>query len=442
MSLQPITSSSILRVLIVGFTLVILLLLAAAFVAVRSTRSIKDNAASLVEEQLVSTRLIDEVQREQGTLSAVLDNLAHDPDSVDRERILAQLNESERHIARIVAAAAGTQEQPLWRELKHASAAFSGEARRLLALDDLPPVSSRALFRHHDQVVALVARLAAASYEKASAAEDQIKSRSGELERNSLALLGACLILALLCAALTMRMTAELFRRMEWQTGELSRVSWHMLENQEATARRFSHELHDELGQSLTAIKANLLALSSDPVSARSRLGDCLQLVDQAIGNVRELSQLLRPTILDDFGLDAGLRWLCERFAQRTGIEVDYSSDFTGRLADETETHLFRIAQEALTNVARHSGAGRVRIALRAANGNIHLSIGDNGRGLRPGAGAGEGGLGMVGMRARARDAGGELALHAKNGDGLLLEVTVPARGEHHDKKDPNSAGG
>ena len=86
-------------------------------------------------------------------------------------------------------------------------------------------------------------------------------------------------------------------------------------------------------------------------------LEDCLHLVDEAIGNVRQMSQLLRPTILDDFGLEAGLRWLGEGFAARTGIEANFDSSFSGRLPDETETHLFRIAQEALTNVARHSGA-------------------------------------------------------------------------------------
>src|SRR5262249_17377131 len=145
---------------------------------------------------------------------------------------------------------------------------------------------------------------------------------------------------------------------------ELGRVSWHMLENQEATARRFSHELHDELGQSLTAVKTNLAAPDTGGQLNRARLDDCVRLVDEAVGNVRQMSQLTRPTILDDFGLEAGLRWLVEGFAARTGTEVAFDSTFSGRLADETETHLFRIAQEALTNVARHSGARRVRMNL------------------------------------------------------------------------------
>src|SRR5207253_3715271 len=139
----------------------------------------------------------------------------------------------------------------------------------------------------------------------------------------------------------------------------------------------------------------------------RERLKDCLSLVDEAIGNVRQMSQLLRPTILDDFGLEAGLRWLAEGFAARTGIEVKVDSSYPGRLPDETETHLFRIAQEALTNVARHSGAKHVRIKLEGGSGEICLTIADDGSGL--GAAHAEGrGLGLIGMRARARSAGGD----------------------------------
>jgi signal transduction histidine kinase len=207
-----------------------------------------------------------------------------------------------------------------------------------------------------------------------------------------------------------------------------------MLEDQEATARRFSHELHDELGQSLTAIKTNLTALDAASGQLdRGRLADCLTLVDEAIGNVRQMSQLLRPTILDDFGLEAGLRWLADGFSARTGIEVNLESSINGRLPDETETHLFRIAQEALTNVARHSGAKHVRIQLASIGDQVALTIRDDGRGLPPASAAAPAngrGLGMIGMRARARSAGGDVTFRADPGAGVLIEVRVPLRDE------------
>jgi signal transduction histidine kinase len=229
-------------------------------------------------------------------------------------------------------------------------------------------------------------------------------------------------LIALVCAIITVRIAARVFRQMEEQTSELSRVSFRLLETQESTARRFAHELHDELGGSLTAIKSNLLTIAA-MLDGNARIDDCIKLVDQSISNVRELSQLLRPTILDDFGLDAGLRWLAERFAQRTGVEVDYQSGFTGRLPDETETHLFRIVQEALTNVARHSGATRVSIHLRADGSSIRLTLSDNGRGLETSA---NGGMGLNGMRARARSAGGQLDLKSEPGKGVTIEVYAP----------------
>src|SRR5206468_8606070 len=190
--------------------------------------------------------------------------------------------------------------------------------------------------------------------------QGQIERRTSRLSDISLIFAAASVVLALIFAIITVRLVTQLIRQMESQTAELGRVSWHMLEDQEATARRFSHELHDELGQSLTAVKTNLTALQLHGQNPGARLADSVHLVDDAIGNVRQMSQLLRPTILDDFGLEAGLRWLAEGFTHRTGIEVEFHGGLGRRLPDETETHLFRIAQEALTNVARHSGAKHV----------------------------------------------------------------------------------
>jgi len=173
-------------------------------------------------------------------------------------------------------------------------------------------------------------------------------------------------------------------------------------------------------------VRANLTKGSTHDLP--SLRADCLHLVDESIANVRELSQLLRPVILDDFGLDAGLRWLAEKFGQRTRLKVDYESDFTGRLPDETETHLFRIAQEAFTNIARHSEATEVKISLLHRDQSIHLIIEDNGKGLpnqsddiiySPS-------LGMVGMRARARQSGGELTATSRQPHGLRIEIVVP----------------
>ena len=439
--MQESNDRNILRVPIAGFALVIFLLLAAGFIGVRNSQSIQSSAARLVGEQILNNGLIDEIQREQETLNTVYYVLRGGLETAERDKVMRALNATDQAIDRIIASAKNQPDAKLWNDLSSATDAFSSEARQLMMKQS---GATAALLKRNDDVVALIGKLITAGNERSSKAQLEIEAQSRELVNQSTFLLGTALILALACAVLTIRMTAELFRKMEWQAGELSRVSWHMVENQESAARRFSHELHDELGQSLTAVKANLVAMRNSADRSDERLRDCLQVVDESIRNVRELSQLMRPTILDDFGLDAGLRWLCEGFAQRTGIEVEYASPATAggepeRLPDDTETQLFRISQEALTNVARHSGASRVKISLSTDETTARLSIADNGKGLGPArtsypGGAPDfdtapsGGLGMIGMRARARSAGGELRIGSPAGGGLLLEAWVPVK--------------
>jgi signal transduction histidine kinase len=430
---RQITRQKIFRVLISGFSLVILLLVGAAIVGVRNIRSIQANAANLVREQAVTNRLIDELHSQQTSLSEVFAVLARDPDSVDYDRIMAQLDLADRDIDRISAEGAHTPEARLWKRLRESSMDFSREARRLLTSENVETFASVDLFRHHEEFISVVARLVEAEYRKVSAAQGQIDRQSSRLLDTSMVFATSSILLALVFAAVTIGLVAELMRRMEWQTAELARVSWHMLEDQEATARRFSHELHDELGQSLTAVKTNLAALDTGNGQIdRARVGDCLRLVDDAIGNVRQMSQLLRPTILDDFGLEAGIRWLAEGFATRTGIDVHVQSNLSRRLPDETETHLFRIAQEALTNVARHSGATRADVNLESVANEVRLIVQDNGRGIGSGAPAGRRGMGMIGMRARARSAGGDLDVRSRAADGVVIEVRVPVKNEAH----------
>ncbi|MBK9165912.1 MAG: sensor histidine kinase [Bryobacterales bacterium] len=269
--------------------------------------------------------------------------------------------------------------------------------------------------------------------------ELQIERESLELVDGLVWILGACALLALACAGFTVWTIHRSFRRLEWKSQELQRVSWHMLESHERIARRFSHEMHDELGQTLTGLKGLLKRIP--PGELEANRGQCIAVVDEALTNVRELSQLLRPVVLDDFGLDAGLRWLGERFQQRTGISVEYEARLPGRLSDSIETQIFRIAQEALTNVARHSDATTVRVSVREEGGEIQLVIEDNGRGLS--APSGRSSLGMVGMRARARQIGGELVVRSAAGSGVRIEVAAPAvlASESPDEEDQDSLG-
>jgi len=412
---------NLIRVLVIGFAAVIALLAAAATTGAYNARLIAASAGSLVQNQLVIVRLLDEMQREQNVLNAAFYRLSNAQAGVDRQDVLADLDQTDQEIGKMVAGAGAGDDEAEWTDLQHAMHDFAQEARTLLTGDKIPGDSSRELFARHEEVTKAVFRLVDSSYQRAVETRENVDRQSEHLNQESRLLLGGCIVVALVCAIVTVRIAARVFRQMEFQAGELSRVSFRLLETQESTARRFAHELHDELGGALTAIRTNLTAIASRTPS--SRIDDCVKLVDESISNVRELSQLLRPTILDDFGLDAGIHWLVTRFRERTGIEVEYTSEFEERLPDETETHLFRIVQEALTNIARHSAATRVTIRLRAEGDRICLTIRDNGKGLgaaRPGS------MGLSGMRARARSAGGELAIRSEPGAGVTIEVSAP----------------
>ena len=423
------TPPGILRVLVSGFAVVIALLVASAGLGLENARLLQENAASLVTDQKSTTRLISELEREQALLNATLYRisryqLAGETAIERRNLIMAALDDADSELQRLVEDSAGTPRQVLWNNLQKASSAFSSEGRRVLLGGSTSTASSRDLFRLHEEVTAAVARLIAASYDDALEKQTRIEARSRVLVRDAAILLFGGLLLAVVVAAVTLRLTARLFRTMAAQDEELQHVTWRLLETHESVARRFSHELHDELGQTLAALKANLSSMAANGGPNPERQADCTRLVDDAIGNVRELSQLLRPTILDDFGLDAGLRWLTERFGERTGMAVHYESSVVQRLAEATETHLFRIVQEALTNVARHAKAKSVWVTLREEGGQVHLTIRDDGVGLS--GGVRSSGLGLRGMEARARGAGGTLAFRAAPGGGLEIDVRVP----------------
>jgi len=355
------------RFLVLGLGLSALLLFSAVLVAWRSAHQIDRDTRTFADEQTLTKAAIDEIEHQQADLNNRWLQLARKKDVVRREEILDQLAQSRRQMSSALESAYGRAE--LLRE---------------------------SLYQH-----------------------------SHGLLRWTVWLFGACVGLSLLCASWAARASAGVFSKLQSQARDLSRLQYQFLETQEETARRFSHELHDELGQVLTAVKANLSALRD--CSDKARVDDCLVLVDRAIKDVREMSQLLRPTILDDFGLDPALKTLTESFSQRTGIKVDYNSNVEGcRFRDIVETNLYRIVQEALTNIARHSGANAVFITLLSRKEQLQLTVHDNGQGVTLGKKREGSGLGLAGMETRARGLGGKLKVESAEGKGLTIEVTCP----------------
>jgi signal transduction histidine kinase len=422
-----ITERNVLWGLILGFGLVVILLGLAGLVAVRDSRAIRQSATKLAKDQVLIARLLHEVQAQEDALALGLHRLTRDSTTEDRANRLKELESADKALANLAQQAGGTPQAEMWNRLASATQAFTQIATPTIARSGpIPENVLESLFTSHDGVVRIIHDLVLISTQHLTEVDEQMNRQLRDLADDSTVLLSTCFFLAALFAVATIAFVRKSIRRIEWQRDELSRVSWHMLQTQEETARRFSHELHDELGQSLAAVRANLTSKNNDEPEARK--ADCVHLVDEAIANVRELSQLLRPVILDDFGLDTGLRWLTEKFGQRVRVNVDYESSLAGRLHSDSETHLFRIAQEALTNIARHSEATRVNITLQAEVAIVRLVIADNGKGIQPDRQESSSNLGLIGMRARARECGGTLELQAVMPNGLRIVAEVPLR--------------
>jgi len=192
-----------------------------------------------------------------------------------------------------------------------------------------------------------------------------------------------------------------------------------------------AREIHDELGQALTALKMDIAWVrrrlpESGPVT--TKLGEMSAMTDEIIHSVRRISAELRPGILDDLGLPAAIEWQTEEFAARTGIQCEVRCDVVDlRLDRGLSTAAFRIYQEALTNIARHAGATRVDVRLCVDEVTLRLDVADDGVGLPESATRG-GALGLVGMRERARRLGGDCVVSRRGPAGTLVALTVPIR--------------
>jgi signal transduction histidine kinase len=201
---------------------------------------------------------------------------------------------------------------------------------------------------------------------------------------------------------------------------------------QETERRDISHELHDRVGQTLTAMRINMDLIRTrldehDDALIRARNEDSLRLLDSAFKTVQDVMYELRPPMLDEYGVVAPLRWYAKQFSERTGIRVEIRGVEGRRFGAEVEVALFRIVQEALNNVARHSHAKNVRIGIRDTAEETVLTVEDDGAGLDPVRDRPDKiGYGLITMRERAEAVGGAFQASSEKGRGMRITVRVP----------------
>ena len=306
------------------------------------------------------------------------------------------------------------------------------EARRLLQ-SELEP--KRAI------VSETVARLLILNDRAQAEAAEKIAAVYSTVKRDILILIGVLFLLALGTGLSTLQANRRTFEklqhlagRLQSQSEQLRKLSWKLIEVQEDTLRHVARDLHDEFGQILTAVgtllsRASQHGLNKDSVFVQD-VQHVKEIVDGALQNVRDTSQMFRPAILDDFGLGQTLEWFAVQFSRQTGLRVHFES----RVADESvrgesAIHVYRIVQAALSNVARHSGAREAWVSLRAAKGTLTLEIRDNGKGFSTDGemhrAAGEG-IGLMGMQERAEHLNGSLDVRSSPVQGTVVTLRIP----------------
>lgn len=233
----------------------------------------------------------------------------------------------------------------------------------------------------------------------------------------------------------------ELEEKVQQRTSELDRsnqslreLTAHLMNLQDEERRRIARELHDNAGQALAALAINLDTVAQDlqqVVKTAGRVADSASIVQQMSADIRTMSYLLHPPLLDDMGLASALNWYVDGFAERSKIAVELNCDEDlGRLPREIETAVFRVVQECLTNIHRHSGSSKASIQITQRGGQLRIDVRDEGKGIAAETqeqmeAGGTPGVGVRGMRERVRQLGGQLEIHS---DGIGTGTRITAR--------------
>jgi signal transduction histidine kinase len=276
-----------------------------------------------------------------------------------------------------------------------------------------------------------VSRLLVQNNEAEEAAARRVEAIYGQVQRQVYWFLSATLAAIALTSLYSIRANRRLFARLGLLSDERRELAQALIATRESTLREISRELHDEFGQLLTAMGSMLgRAGRHAPRDAalQAELREIAGIAQTALDQVRGLSQTLHPSILEELGLESTVDWYLSTVAKQLGLQVHYERAGTCTWVDGTTAiHVYRVLQEAISNVARHSGAAEAFVRLRLSADALQLEVEDRGSGLA--AGGGQRGLGLVAMRERAALLAGTLEFVRSSGSGTLVRLIVPRPG-------------
>lgn len=437
-------AGSVRAALLAGFAVVFGLWLLWGYQLVHNFQRIEQNVTSLHESFMRGEQTLSRIRTNVllGSIflrDALIDGTGSRSD-VYRAEFTRLRTEADRLLDSYLPDVSSEQEREHWLRLQVELANYW--ASRDVVFSDEPrlPDQTAALLRSRvvpkrDAVLQILDQLAALQVAANQRHQMEIDTLYRQVRLRLLWMGAVTLVIALLVAVMASRHVNRLQweierqRRSEQRNREdLERLSARLVDVQEQERRTLARELHDEVGQALTAVKMDIsMALRAEPDGrTRTALEEARDLSENILRNVRDMSQLLHPSALDDFGLPATLTAYLRNFSHRTGIRAQLAETMDARLAPAIELCVYRIVQEALNNIAQHSGATACTVSLNAGGGLLRLVVEDNGRGVNAAAGHPGRGLGLIGMRERAQALGGTFTIGQRDGGGTSLAVTLP----------------
>jgi len=424
--------------LLVGLVLTLAVVLVYAWYITGQIKGLRQLQTELTDrnrrDSLQLLRIQDDLNQLALSMRDMLDTTERYPlsaFSAPFERIRMDLDDALRQQG-VVAVARRTPEQTQF--LAQSLSQFWNAADQIFALARQGQAAeARTLIRETLQerqasLSSTVARLLVQNNTAEAEVAQQVEEIYGRVQRQVYWFLAATLLAITVTSLFMMRSNRRLFRELAVLSDERRDVAQTLIATREATLREISRELHDEFGQVLTAMGSMLGRASKrvpDDSPLRSDLREIGEVAQSALDNVRGLSQSLHPSILEELGLESTIEWYLSTFQRQSNVVVSY--DRPGdpvRVDDQTAIHVYRVLQEALANVARHSGATQAAVRLRSAEGSIQLEVEDHGRGFSPNGS--RRGLGLVAMRERAALLGGTLDVTNIPDGGTRVRLTVP----------------
>jgi signal transduction histidine kinase len=286
------------------------------------------------------------------------------------------------------------------------------------------------------EVVQLTRQVTVLNERDLDAGEARIRALQSRFRRRVAVISVLALLLGLILGAVSIRRVQHLereakarYEEVEEARRELQKLSGRLVTAQEEERRSLSRELHDEIGQGMSAMLVELGRVEAAPDSETrgERLTSVRRMAEASVGMVRNMALLLRPSMLDDLGLVAALRWQAREVTRRSGLNVKMVADeIVEDLPDSHRTCVYRVVQEALNNCARHSQATQVRVVVHRDRDRLSVTVQDDGIGFEPSR---EKGMGLLGMEERVERLGGLFSIASKPGNGTVLSILFPLAG-------------